>query len=54
MLPDRVTGESGRFAPRDPLWMDFSKFATGSVSLNGTDLDVDDGGFTLALALDWM
>lgn len=34
--------------------MDFSKFATGSVSLNGTDLDVDDSKRTLALALDRM
>jgi long-chain fatty acid transport protein len=50
ILPQHVdagfnhVGESGMYATIDVLWIDFSKFATGSVSLDGTDLDVDDGG----------
>ena len=66
ILPQRViagvyhAGESGWFATLDVLWMDFSKFATGSVSLNGTDLDVDDdggfqdfGGATVGFGFPW-
>ena len=50
ILPQHViagfyhAGESGWFATIDALWIDFSKFATGTVSLDGTDLEVDDGG----------
>ena len=36
--------DSGWYATIDALWVDFSKFATGTVSLDGTDLQVDDGG----------
>ncbi len=59
ILPQRViaglyhAGESGWFATLDLLWMEFSKFATGSVSLNGTDLDVDNSKRTLALDRMW-
>ena len=50
ILPQRVVAgayhefQSGSYVTLDALWMDFSKFATGSVSIEGDDLHVDDGG----------
>jgi long-chain fatty acid transport protein len=50
VLPQRVSAgiyhglESGNYVTADALWMEFSKFGTTNVSLNGSDLRYDDAG----------
>jgi long-chain fatty acid transport protein len=49
-LPQRVNAgvyhelASGSFVTFDVMWVDFSEFGTSSVSLDGTELDIDESG----------
>ncbi|MFC5715438.1 OmpP1/FadL family transporter [Pseudomonas sp. GCM10022188] len=49
-LPQRINAgvyhelESGSFVTFDVMWVDFSEFGTSSISLDGTELDVDESG----------
>jgi long-chain fatty acid transport protein len=49
-LPQRINAglyhelPSGSFVTLDVMWVDFSEFGTSSVSLDGTELDIDESG----------
>lgn len=49
-LPQRINAglyhelASGSFVTLDVMWVDFSEFGTSSISLDGTELDIDESG----------
>lgn len=51
VMPQRIIGgvyhdlDSGAFIAADLAWVEFSKFGTASVSLDGEKIDVEDSGF---------